>query len=238
MTRTKAFLLNLAFFALAALALAGFTAWLHPGPLLVLNQVEKPLLLTLALAAVTGPALMLYVFKPGKKGLAVDVTTLALLQVLVWGYGAWMIGQERPGWLVLTVDRIELIRAHEIDASRIPEKDLRRPVPGNPELVIANQPDSARMRSALTMAALQGEPDIDRRPSLYTRPDNDDRDDVRAHAQDGDHLPGQALQLARNNDDIVLLPVVRGERVALAALDLAEWRLREWWFMDPWKKSE
>lgn len=236
MTRRKAFLLNILFFVVAAIALTGLAVWLHPGPLLVLNRIEKPLLLTLALGTVAGPALMLYLFKPGKKGLWLDVTTVVLLQALVWGYGTWLIWQERPGWMVVAVDRIELIRANEVDASRIPEKELRHPTPGQP-LVIAHQPDSPRKRSALTMATLEGEPDIERRPSLYALPRDSDREDVRAYAQDGDHLPEQARELAENNDNIVLLPMVGGERVALAALDLGDWSLADWWLMDPWQKS-
>jgi hypothetical protein len=237
MTRRQAFLLNTLCFALAALALAGLVVWLHPGPLLVLNKIEKPFLLTLALGAVTGPGLMLYLYKPGKKRLWLDVTTVVLLQGLVWGYGTWLIWQERPGWLVVAVDRIELIRANEVDGSRIPEKELRRPTPGQPPLVIAHQPDSPRRRARLTMAVLQGEPDIERRPGLYAPPRNANRKALRTQAQDGDHLPHQARQLAEDRDNIVLLPIVGGERVALAALDLADWSLADWWLMNPWKKS-
>lgn len=234
MTRQQAFLLNTLIFAVAAMTLTGVTLWLHPGPLFMLNGAAKPLLLTLALGAIAGPALMSFLFKPGKKGLAVDLAVITLLQVMVWGFGTWLIWQERPGWLVVAVDRVELIRAHAIDSGAITDPDLRPSPPGHPHLVVARVPEDREQQTELLMDSLRGGPDVERRPALYSTPGPDDAEDLRARSRESKHLPEEARKRAADNRDLILLPMVAGKRAALVALDLSDWSIADWWDVNPW----
>lgn len=236
MTRPKAFLFNTLAFALAALSLTGFALWLNPGPLLLANAATTPLLVTIGIAMVVGPVLMLLLFRPGKKGLMIDVGAIIAIQVLVWGFGAWILWKDRPGWLVIAVDRIEAVRINEVDGSRVSGPALSRPSPGAPLLVAAHMPDDPDRRRDIMFEAVSGGPDIDRLPELYETPGPGDATGLRKRDRTNDALPDDATALSRGNDSIVLLPLIGHGAEVLVALDLSRWEIVGWWDVSPWKK--
>jgi hypothetical protein len=52
------------------------------------------------------------VFKPGKRGLKFDLTTIALLQIAALAFGLHALVESRPVWITFVKDRFELVRAH------------------------------------------------------------------------------------------------------------------------------
>lgn len=236
MTRRKAFLLNSLAFAVVALALTGFALWLNPGPLFLANAAATPLLVTIGIALVVGPVLMLVLFRPGKKGLMVDVIAVIAMQVLVWGTGAWLLWQDRPGWLVIAVDRIETVRIGEVDGSQVSDPALRHPSPGSPLLVAAHMPDDADRQRDIMFEAVSGGPDIDRLPELYESPGPADAAGLQERDRTNDALPEEATAMSRGNGDIVLLPLIGHGAELLVAFDLSRWEIVDWWNVSPWKK--
>lgn len=236
MTRLQAFLINALAFVLLAAALVGLALWLNPGPLFHANGVMAPLSLTLILAAIVGPGLMLFLFRPGKKGLMIDVTVLILLQVLIWGFGARLVWQERPAWLVIALDRIVMLRAGEVDASAV-GASVRPPAPGDPRLVVARLPDDPDRQQEIMFGTIQGGPDIDRLPELYDLPGAADRTEMQARSRKDDILPAEAIKLARDRAELVLVPLVGSRADLLVGLDTRDWQITHWWNIDPWQRN-
>jgi len=100
-TRSRAFLVQLAASATALAAVFAVVrlAW-YPGPLFTLEGGRDGLLLLILVNLVLGPALTLLLFKPGKRGLWLDMTVVVLLQVGALGYGLWALNDTRPVLLV------------------------------------------------------------------------------------------------------------------------------------------
>lgn len=106
-----------------------------------------------------GPLLVFIVYKPNKKGLAFDLATIAVLQATALGYGAYVLFQSRPAYVVYVKDRFELVRANELDDANLEAAADRRfatlPWTG-PRLVGAKLPTKPREQLSLMMSALGG----------------------------------------------------------------------------------
>jgi hypothetical protein len=100
-TRSRAFLIQLAASAAALAALYAIVRWVwYPGPLFALEGGRDGLLLVVLINLVLGPALTLLLYKPGKRGLWLDMTVVVLLQLGALGYGTWVLHDTRPVLLV------------------------------------------------------------------------------------------------------------------------------------------
>lgn len=117
---------------------------------------------------VLGPLLTLIIFKSGKKGLKFDLSVIALFQVAALVYGTAVIYQERPYFMVFSVDRFELVPRKDLDLSQIKydvlrEKPWRGAVP-----VFARLPEDPLALSRLTEEVVfEGKPDLERRPEFW-----------------------------------------------------------------------
>lgn len=101
MTRSRAFLIQIVASAVALGAVFAVVRWAwYPGPLFALEGGRDGVLLVALVNLVLGPALTLLLFKPGKRGLWLDMTVVVLLQLGALGYGVWVLHDTRPVLLV------------------------------------------------------------------------------------------------------------------------------------------
>src|SRR5690348_2121328 len=111
-SRWRAAAIHLGLSALVAtLVLFAIRFMWYPGALFGAAGGLKLFLLIAAVDVAIGPLCTLVVFRQGKKGLAFDLATIAILQVVALSYGSWVLFDSRPAWIVFVVDRFELVRA-------------------------------------------------------------------------------------------------------------------------------
>jgi len=100
-TRSRAFLFQIVASSAALATVYAIVRWAwYPGPLLALEGGQDGLLLLVLVNLVLGPALTLLLFKPGKRGLWLDMTVVVVLQLGALAYGLWALHDTRPVLLV------------------------------------------------------------------------------------------------------------------------------------------
>lgn len=171
MSRPRLFLLRLA--ATAALLLLAFSVvrWLwYPGAYFGISGVGRHLLVLAAVGVVIGPALSAFVYKPGKKHLALDLGVLAAVEVAAVLAAMTVLYVRQPHFSVFAVDRFEAVALREVDRTAFADTSLRSRPGHEPRLVYAEMPtDPDALSRLIDETLMQGEPDIDRRPE-YWRP--------------------------------------------------------------------
>jgi hypothetical protein len=181
MSRTRAFLIHLAVSALVVAAAAAIVllAW-YPQPYFTAVGAWDVARTQLVVFLAAGPLLTLILFKPGKRGLKIDVVLVVLVQLAALGYGLTVLYRDRPHFVVFAVDRFYLLGARDVApeplaaaraARRFDEQFMR-----GPTLVVAKMPtDLAQRNRLLTETLFEGKPDIERRPELWHRFADEDR---------------------------------------------------------------
>lgn len=115
--RIKAFLIHLAVSAsIAALGLLlVFVIW-HPSPLQKAVDVTHIFLIMLAVDAILGPLLTLAIANANKskKMLKIDLSVIAIVQLIAYLYGMYSIAQSRPVWIAYDTGVFELVQANNV----------------------------------------------------------------------------------------------------------------------------
>jgi len=192
MSRLRLFQIRLA--ASSALLLLVFTLvrmlW-YPGAYFTISGVSRQLWVLVGVIAVVGPALSTFVYKPGKKGLVMDLVILAAVEVAVLVAALLVIFQGRPYFSVFAVDRFEAVALGEVIGSDVPEALLGRQSDQQQRLVYAQLPeDPERMSALIDETVFQGMADIDRRPEFW-KPFSDGIVTVKAAARPLEALLGR-----------------------------------------------
>lgn len=168
--KIRAGLIHLSFSALVALIAVGivFLLW-YPQPLHIAVGVTEIFFIVLGVDVVIGPLLTCVVYKQGKKSLHFDLATIALLQLVAFGYGMWVVAEGRPTWLVFSADRFDLVQAYQVDQRKQSEAKLEyRSAPWlGPQWVSARAPASADKRQTILFEAMFAGVDVPQRPELY-----------------------------------------------------------------------
>lgn len=168
--RFKAFVIHLCGSLTIGLAMLWlvFGVW-YPAPLHEAVGVTGIFVMLLAVDVVIGPLLTLLVFKVGKKTLVFDMAVILLLQVSALAYGVWTVAEGRPAWLVFNADRVDVVRALDIDTRQLEAAapDYRNAPWFGPRWVGADSPDDPKQRQALMLEAAAGGSDVPQRPELY-----------------------------------------------------------------------
>ena len=146
-------------------------AW-YPYPLWHFGKSGKFALSLILAAGIAGPALTWVVYKKGKRGLVFDLWVIAIVQLAAIAWGTLSLYQNRPFWMVYTVDRFEILSMRDIDLGSVTDpKFLDKPFAG-PLLLFANMPaDPVAYQKLLREIIFEGKPDLQFRPefwSLYT----------------------------------------------------------------------
>lgn len=170
-SRTRAFVVHLGLSAVliaaAAVAALGWYPQPYAAAVNVWSIARIPLLIFLAV----GPLLTLILFKPGKRGLLIDVVVVALLQLGAYAHGLSILERARPAFAVFTVDRFVLLSERDIDATQLAAARASHGFDDSargPALVVALLPaDEAERQRLLDETVFQGKPDIERRPELW-----------------------------------------------------------------------
>ncbi len=169
MTRFRVFRLRLA--ATALLLLLAFAVvrllW-YPGPHFAISGAGRLLAIAAAVALVVGPGLTALVFKPGKKGLVLDIYLLAAVEIAAVSLALVLLHGRQPEYVVLAVDRFEAVPLGDIDTSQIAYDELRRRPGHQPRLVYAEMPtDPVIVDRLIDETVFGGQKDIDRRPEFW-----------------------------------------------------------------------
>jgi hypothetical protein len=170
MSRLRFFQIRLALSAAVLLFVVGvIRALWYPGAYYDISGASKQVWILVAVAVVAGPVLTTAVFRPGKKGLAMDIGILAAVELAAVCAAAAVLYYRQPYFAVFAVDRFEAVSRQEIvDFEQAIQRFGRRPG-HEPRLVFASLPqDPERMQALIDETVLMGMPDIDRRPEFWS----------------------------------------------------------------------
>ncbi len=226
-----AFVSHLAFSATIVGSVCGviFFVW-YPAPYFDIKGAWNVLRVLIGVDLVVGPLLTLILFRPNKRGLAIDVVMIAMIQLSALLYGTTMIYQERPYYAVFAVDRIEVLSKRDVDATAVAGTVFENKPLVGPVLAVATVPsDPVEFQRLLQETLFEGKPDIERRPSLWSVY-AESKDSVLARAEPLstllDERPGTAEEIARvsrdlsrDATDILYVPVVGGDQALTLVID-------------------
>jgi hypothetical protein len=169
MTRLQLFRLRLAPSATLLLLVFGMVRLLwYPGEYFAIFGVAKQFWLLIIVSLVLGPALSTLVYKPGKKGLAIDLKVLAALELAVVIVATSLIYARQPYYLVFAVDRFEAVSRLEVDTQQIAHASIFERPGHEPRLVYAELPEDPEIFDRLMDETIfEGKKDIDRRPEFW-----------------------------------------------------------------------
>ena len=170
-SRAAAFHLLPTLLVLAVIAAIVVFSW-YPYPLWQFGKSGKFALSLIAAAGLAGPFLTWAVYKKGKRGMLFDLWFIAIVQLVAISWGAFSLYENRPFWMVHTVDRFEVLSTRDVDLAWVTDtRFLHRPL-NAPLLLLANMPaDPAAYQKLLREIMFEGKPDLQFRPeywSLYT----------------------------------------------------------------------
>jgi len=124
-------------------------------------------------AGLTGPALTALVYKKGKRALLFDLSVILFVQLAAIAWGTLSLYQNRPYFMVHTVDRFEVLSKHDVDLTGITDPKFRNKPFAGPILLYANMPaDPVAYQKLVQEVMFEGKPDLQFRPE-YWSPYND-----------------------------------------------------------------
>jgi hypothetical protein len=231
MTRSRAALTHfaLSMLVVGVVFVVVYFVW-YPEPLFR-GAGGRDLFLVLALVDVTiGPLVTLLIFKPGKWGLRFDLTVIAILQVAALAYGAHVVFEARPAWIVFLKDRFDLVRANQLfeeEREKWKPPFDKEPI-GGPRIVGARVPKDPDEQLRTMLTALSGA-DVSSFPQHYV-PYEDVRADAAAKARKLAELrglnPGREAEvdgalasLGRKEEEVAFLPLRAGKRDLTVLID-------------------
>lgn len=110
---------------LILLALCWFI-W-YPAPMLMAIGGHEIFLLVVGIDVVLGPLLTLIAFKSGKRGMKLDLTLIALLQIGAMMYGVSTLLEARPAYVTALGNRFQVIQASEITDANLAKSKAEIP---------------------------------------------------------------------------------------------------------------
>lgn len=221
-----------------------FFVW-YPAPYFEIRGAWNVLRVLIGVDLVVGPLLTLILFRPNKRGLAVDVVMIAMIQLSALLYGTTMIYQERPYYAVFAVDRLEVLAKRDVDAAAVVGTAFENKPPVGPIMAVAAVPsDPVEFQRLLQETLFEGKPDIERRPDRWSAY-AESKDAVLARAEPLSALlekrPDAAEEVARvsraldtDPADIFYVPGIGGDRAVTLVLDPETALPLESLDIDPW----
>ena len=120
MSKLKAFVIHL-FISIAivtCVVILMLILW-YPGAYFKLMGGKKLIFLISGIDVFLGPLLTLIVFKAGKKSLTLDLTCIAILQIVAMGYGLYVMFLSRPVFTVFSKDAFYVASSIDIVPSEL-----------------------------------------------------------------------------------------------------------------------
>lgn len=141
----------------------------YPWPLFELAGGARITLILAGVNVALGPLLTLIVFKAGKKGMAFDLTFIAIVQAAALAYGVHVVYVARPVYLTFVVDRFVLVTAKDLDPNDLAQAtnpQYRRLPLGRPSYVAAVLPTDLKESTDMLFSGLAGK-DVELYPKYY-----------------------------------------------------------------------
>ena len=221
MNRWKAFSAHAGLSAIVGLAAAGAAraVW-YPGPFYAAMGGSDLVLVAVAAVVVLGPLLTLAVTNPRKplRLLRADLAVIAILQATGIVVAGMAVAGARPGFMVFTGGRFDLVAAGDIrdeELARVTDPAFRGLPWGSPRTIAVRTPSDPREQLRIIHSALEG-------ADLQTFPQ---------HFVQYESLATRALQVSRPVSDLrarhpgesarILIDAWSGEVVGY--LDLSPW---------------
>ncbi|OOG64068.1 hypothetical protein B0E46_09125 [Rhodanobacter sp. B04] len=142
-----------------------------PPPYFIAAGASRLIILLMGVDVCIGPLLTLLVVSPhkAKRLLKLDLSIIAIIQVIAFAYGVHVIAAARPVFVVAEVDRLVLVSADQLadaDLARGSQPIFRRRSWTGPSLVGALPPSNSVDPGAV-IKVLEGGKDIDQLPQFY-----------------------------------------------------------------------
>lgn len=201
--------------------------------------------LTMILAGVDlalGPLITLVIFKAGKKGLKLDLSVIAFLQLAALAYGIHVVYLARPVYVVFAFDRFNLVTAKDLDPqdlAKVTREEFKRVPLGTPPYIAAEIPPNSKEQLNIIMTALEGK-DLEKYPQYYW-PYKDLAQDALKHAKPVSILleRGNAVQrylnsTGRSPESVKFLPLRGRSSDAAVLIDAVTGMPLETVLVDPW----
>jgi hypothetical protein len=160
--KIPAFLVHLAISAalVAALAMVAYVMW-YPPPYFAFDGGWNVMRILILVDVVLGPVLTLVVFRRGKPGLKRDLGLIAALQLSAFVYGAGLMVQYRPAFIVYAEKNFFSVPWPDLapftrDSARLEQMRASR----GPTMVVLELPAEPVLRQRLRAAAVAGGPRI------------------------------------------------------------------------------
>lgn len=161
--------LLLSILVIGGIALTAYLLWFPMG-LYPLSGLDRILLIMLGIDLTAGPLLTLVVYRPGKKGLKLDLAVIAICQLAFLGYGLHALAQARPAFLLGMPDRFTLVFANDLRADALANArnmEWRKVSWTGPQLAGARMPTDPDQRSEVMEAFMTGGPGLEHSPRWY-----------------------------------------------------------------------
>jgi len=151
--------------------------WWYPDPYLTIDGGWYIVGMIALVDVMLGPSCTFIVFKPGKKGLALDLSLIVGIQACALIYGVTVIYTERPQFLAFSVDRFFVVSPHDVEQDKFKYPALLQDRRRGPLPVFAEMPTDPMEKTRLLKETMEGKPDLEFR-SEYYRPLYQHLDDV------------------------------------------------------------
>lgn len=139
--KAKAFLIHALFSLVFVGAFAALVRWgWYAGPVFWIQGAGTILLLLVVVDVIIGPLLTGVVYKRGKRTLKMDIGVIVVIQIVALAYGAFHLVSQRPVYFAHVGQRVDIVRAADIDFEEVPEH-LRQRWSWRPRLVYVDKPE-------------------------------------------------------------------------------------------------
>ena len=159
----------------------------YPEPFFNISGLLGIILMLVTVDVILGPLLTLVVFKPQKSTLKLDLTVIAIVQMIALGYGINTIYQAHPLYIAYAGDRFTPIYTNEVSPSEAKYTELQKSKLSSPSIVYVKKPSDPAEMSRIITETLSGKADIDARPEYY-HPANQHISDILAGGINPDKL--------------------------------------------------
>jgi len=154
--------------ALLLLVFAVIRVFWYPGAYFGTSGIQKQLWVLAGVMFVVGPVLSAIVYKPGKKGMAMDLAILTVIELAAVAVATTILFQRQPYFAVFALDRFEAVSRSEVDGTQASLSAYGTRPGHEPRLVFAKLPeDPVALSDLMDETVLQGKADIDRRPEFW-----------------------------------------------------------------------
>lgn len=228
---------------ISAFMLLIYFLW-FPEEVMKLTGISKIFMTLVAIDIIIGPLLTYIVYNPKKKSLKFDLSTIVVLQLAAFSYGAYTIYQAHPVYITYTVDRFSLVSARDANPQAAAFDEYKVSTLGRPVLAYAQSPDDPDKRNELLMSVvMEGALDLDARAEYY-KPYNENIEHIIQRSFDPELLFTTSAELEHLNtylrkyslDALAFLPIQGKANSMVYVLEKATGTPLGMIDIDPWEK--